>query len=124
MGASHNRRVSGVYRLFAVVLLAALLVAPCLNVCAGWSASDHARMACCVDKSQGEADSCCASGEGRQNADVLAGLMVAALPVPALDADQIESILTASQLFTPQWDSHDRILSNSDRYVLLSVFLI
>lgn len=109
---------------FAVALLAALLAAPCLGVCAGWSSSDHARMACCADKAQDEADTCCASSEGRQNADVLAGLVVAALPVPAVDADQIESILTASQIFTPQWESHDRISSDAHRHVLLSVFLI
>lgn len=81
-------------------------------------------MACCVDKSQDEADICCAVGEGRQNADVLAGLAVATLPVPAVDADQIESILTPSQIFTPHWDSHDRIPSGSDRHLVLSVFLI
>lgn len=112
------------HKVFAVALLAAFLAAPCLSVCAGWNASDHARMACCVDKSQDEADSCCASGEGRQNADVPAGLVAAALPVPAIDADQIQSILTASQIFTPHWDSHERIPSGSDRHVLLSVFLI
>jgi hypothetical protein len=124
MRGSHNRTVSSVYRLFAVALLAALVAAPCLNVCAGWSGSDHARMACCVGKSQDEADSCCAAGEGRQNADVLGGLVVAAVPVPSVDTEQIEAILTASQIFTPHWDSHDRIPSGSDRHVLLSVFLI
>jgi hypothetical protein len=50
--------------------------------------------------------------------------MAAALPVPAVDANQIASILTAPQIFTPQWDSHDRIPSDTHRYVLLSVFLI
>jgi len=124
MGGGHNRTVSSVYRGFAVSLLAALIAVPCLNVCAGWNASDHARMACCVDKSQDESDSCCAAGEGRQNADLFGALMAAALPVPAVDADQIEAILTASQIFTPHWDSHDRIPSGSDRHVLLSVFLI
>jgi len=111
-------------RAFAVALLAALMTAPCVGVCAGWDTSDHARMACCVGKSQDEADTCCASGEGRQGADVLAGLVAAALPVPAVDAAQIESILSAAQIFTPQWDSHVRILSDTDRHVRLSVFLI
>lgn len=111
-------------RVFAVALLAALLIAPCLGVCAGWEASDHARMACCVGKSQDEADACCGSGEGRQNAEAFGGLVAAALPVPAVDADQIESILSAPQIFTPLWDSHARILSDTGRHVRLSVFLI
>ena len=121
---SHNRRVTCVHRAFAVALLAALFAAPCLGVCAGWEAIDHARMACCADKAQDEADACCASGEARQGIDVLAGLLVAVLPVPAVDAHQVESILTASQIFTARWDSHAQLPSDSDRHVLLSVFLI
>jgi hypothetical protein len=111
-------------RALAVSLLTVLVAAPCLGVCTGWTASAHDRMACCADKAQNEADTCCASGEGRQNADVFGGLVLAALPVPAVDASQIESILTTPQIFTPLWDSHDRIPSDSHRHVLLSVFLI
>jgi len=107
-----------------VTLCAALFAAPCLGVCAGWTISADDRMACCADKAPTEADTCCASSESRQNADVFAGLFLAALPVPAVDAGQLESILTASQIFTPHWDSHQRIPSGSHRYVLLSVFLI
>lgn len=112
------------HRAFAVALLAALLTAPCVGVCAGWETTDHARMACCVGKSQDEADACCGSGEGRKNAETFGGLLLAALPVPAVDADQIESILSAAQIFTPHWDSHARILSDTDRHARLSVFLI
>lgn len=122
--ARDNREVMDSRKVFAFALVATLLAAPCLGVCAGWAGSEHDRMACCADKSQNEADACCASGEGRQNADVLAGLAVAALPVPAVDAGQFDSALSLPQLFTPHWDSHDRIPSESDRYVLLSVFLI
>jgi hypothetical protein len=111
-------------RAFAIPLLTALVVAPCLGVCAGWTASAHDRMACCADKARNEADACCASGEGRQNADMFAGLVLAALPAASVDASQFESILTTPQIFAPQWDSHDRIPSDSHRYVLLSVFLI
>ena len=109
---------------FAIALVTALLAAPCVGVCAGWDTSGHARMACCVDKSQDDADACCASGEGRQNADVFGGLLLAALPIPSVDANEMESILTARQIFTPHWDSHERILSDTYRHVLLSVFLI
>lgn len=116
--------MSSVSRVSAIILLASWLGAPCLGVCAGWSASHHSRMACCADKPQGEADACCASGEARQNTDVFTGLVAAALPAPAVDADRIESILTAPQIFTPHWDSHDRVPADSDRHVLLSVFLI
>ena len=111
-------------RAFAASLLIALVATPCLGICTGWTMSADDRMACCVDKARDEADTCCASGEGRQNADVFAGLLLAALPVPPVDASQIESILTTPQIFTPQWDSHDRIPSDSHRHVLLSVFLI
>lgn len=109
---------------FTFALVAMLLAMPCLGVCAGWAASHHDRMACCADKAQNEADACCASGEARQNADVLAGLVVAALPAAAIDANQLESILTASQIFTARWDSHEQIPSDSHRHVRLSVFLI
>jgi hypothetical protein len=112
------------YRTSAVALLVAMLSAPCLGVCSGWMMSPHDRMACCADKSPDQATACCASGESRQNGDLFGGLALAALSVPAVDASQVESILTASQIFTPQWDSHDRIPSGSDRHVLLSVFLI
>ncbi len=112
------------HRAFAVALVAALLTAPCVGLCGGWEPSKHARMACCLDKSQNDADTCCASGEGRQNADMFGGLLLAALPVPSVDAAQIESILAAPQTFTPHWDSHVRILSGTDRHVLHSVFLI
>jgi hypothetical protein len=122
--AGHNQLVKSIRRVGIVALLATLVGAPCLGVCAGWKASDHAHMACCADKTQDEADTCCVLGETQQNTDVLAGLVAAALPAPAVDAHQIESILTASQMFTPQWDSHDRIPSDSHRHVRLSVFLI
>ena len=111
-------------RIVAGALLTAIIATPCLGACAGWTLSAHDRMACCVDKALNEADACCASGEGRQNADVSPGLGLAALPAPTVVSNEIAPLLTAPQLFTPQWDGHDRIRSDSHRHVLLSVFLI
>jgi hypothetical protein len=107
----------------AVGLLTTLIAAPCLGVCAGWSASHHERMACCADKAENEADACCASGEAQQSTDGLLG-PVTAIPSPVVDAERVESILAASQIFTPHWNSHDRAPADSHRYIRLSVFLI
>ena len=112
------------HRAVAVAVLAVLLIAPCAGVCVGWETSAHAGMACCADKSQDDADACCALGESRRNADLFAGLVPTAQSLPAVDAGQLASTLAAPRLFAPRWDSHDRILSDTDRHVLFSVFLI
>jgi hypothetical protein len=108
---------------FAVILLAALLAAPCFSVCAGWAMSPNDRMACCAGKTQGEADGCCASGEGRQNAEVPGALLIAALPAP-----EPVALKTATVIPLPHarfdLDLHDPHTSDSERHILLSVFLI
>ena len=112
------------HRVLAAALLTTLLAVPCVSVCIGWDATAHARMACCANKSQDDAGICCASADSRANAEVLSGLIVAAAPAPAVDAGQIASVFCAPQILTRQPGSHDRILSDTDRYVLHSVFLI
>ena len=108
----------------ALALVAALLAVPCLGVCAGWAASHHDRMACCADKHQDEADACCASTEGRQNSETVAGLVVVALPALQPIASAVASAVTVQRDVVNDLDSHDPLTSDTERHVLLSVFLI
>ena len=119
----HNRKVS-LRRTFAFVLLAALALAPCLGVCTGWTASADDRMACCKGKSADEAKMCCASSEGRQNAESQAGVAMVALPAPEPVALRIASALAPQVRTASVIDAHDPQTADSERYVLLSVFLI
>jgi hypothetical protein len=123
MGQVHNRRVVILRRIFAVVVLSALTLAPCLGVCTGWTASADARMACCAGKSADEATMCCASSEGRQNADSSMAFAVA-LPAPEPVALGIASILAPERRASSIINSTDPLTADSERYVLLSVFLI
>ena len=120
----HNRKVMILRRTFALVLLGALSLAPCLGVCAGWMTSADARMACCVNKSANDAEMCCASTEGRQNADSVTSLVIVALPPIEPIALKIASALAPQLRAASVIDSHDPVISDSARHVLLSVFLI
>jgi hypothetical protein len=84
------------------------------------------RMACCAgshdDESQAAADTCCATGEHRRNTDSFATLLIAALPVPTLDATPMASIVTTAPHLFFQTDHPEP--SGPHRHVLLSVFLI
>ena len=120
----HNRRVMFLRRTFALLLLSALALAPCLGVCTGWSASAEARMACCAGKAADEATMCCASSEGRQNAGSPGALAVVALPALEPVALRIASVLPPQLRAAFVIEAHDPLTADSDRYVLLSVFLI
>ena len=119
----HNRRVMLVRRSLTFVLLGMLVLAPCLGVCAGWSASAEVRMACCAGKSADEADTCCASSEGRQNTDSSASA-VPALPALVPIAPEIASVLAPELPAISVIESHDPLTADSERHILLSVFLI
>lgn len=108
----------------AFVLLGAVALAPCLGVCAGWMASAHARMACCADKTADEATMCCASSEGRQNAESLTSLSVVAVPAIEPVAVKITSVPAPSTRNRSVLDAHAQLTDESARHVLLSVFLI
>jgi len=110
-------------RSFAFALLAALVLAPCLGACAGWTGSADAPMACCVGKAADEAKMCCAAGESRQNADASAPLPVALPPVEPI-ALKVATALAPRLRAEAVIDSHHPITDDSARYVLLSVFLI
>ena len=120
----HNRKVMSLRRIFALVLLLALALAPCLGVCTGWSASADARMACCIGKAADEAKMCCASSEGRRNADAPGALALVALPPVEPIALKIAAALAPQLRAASVIDSHDLVTDDSARYVLLSVFLI
>ena len=81
-------------------------------------------MACCVGKSADEAKMCCASSEGRRNADSAGALTLVALPAPEPIALKIASALAPQLRAAFVIDSHDPLTADSERYVLLSVFLI
>jgi hypothetical protein len=110
----------------AATLLAVLTLVPCLNVCSGWMHSARQRMACCTHaggmQRQATADACCAHGE-RKNGEQMAPLSIAP---PTLQP----SIFSAESLTIPvhfasslRFEIHEPI-ADSERYVLLSVFLI
>jgi hypothetical protein len=107
-------------------MLLTLLAAPCLGLCAGWQTSAHARMACCTgsheDESQASVDTCCATGEHRQNTDLFSGLPSSVL----LPADNLLSVVPALLPNPHRFDAdqRDRVASTTDRHLLLSVFLI
>jgi len=81
-------------------------------------------MACCAEKSADEATMCCASSEGRQNADSPGAFAVVALPAPDPIVSRIASALAPQPRAASVIDSHDPLTADSERYVLLSVFLI
>ena len=110
--------------MFALALLGAVLLGPCFGVCSGWKASADARMACCAGKSTDEAELCCASAEGRQNSESLAGLTTVGLPPLEPVALKIAAVLGPEPPATFVLDSHDPLTADCERHVLLSVFLI
>jgi len=81
-------------------------------------------MACCIGKAVDEAKMCCASSEGRRNADAPSVLALVALPAPEPIALKIASALAPQLSAAFVIDSHDPLTADSERYVLLSVFLI
>ena len=80
-------------------------------------------MACCVGKSADEAKMCCASSEGRQNAESSA-FATPALPALEPIALEIASLLAPALRAASVIESHDPLIADSERYILLSVFLI
>jgi hypothetical protein len=87
-------------------------------------------MACCVGSddhdSQAAADSCCALGEHRQNAESAGRLLAAAIPARDLTQDTIAFLSSVPVLQGSRVDvgERDHVASTSDTHLLLSVFLI
>ena len=80
-------------------------------------------MACCADKAADEADACCASGEGRENGTApspVAAFPIALAPVPLASP----VIAISAERTVLDRDARHPLTSTTERYVLLSVFLI
>lgn len=123
---AHNRNVLWRRRVVGFWVLLSLLVVPSAAPCAGWMASEHARMACCAGahdgSTQASADSCCAAGEQRHNTDT-AGVGHISAPPPATAL--LFSTAPQVVLFDVDAGRHTpRPLGAPPTHVLLSVFLI
>lgn len=128
------------FRRFPALVLTLALAGGNVAVCAGWTATPEARMACCADGgacpmhrsesrsngpiTQAEADSCCASSEGddstQSTATVAAALSNAVLgPAVILPAGA-----PALSLKTPSRANVPVPRAAVPKYLLLSVFLV
>lgn len=120
-------QVRTLLRTSSATLIVALLGVPCLNTCEGWTASSVERMACCADghdQSQDAADRCCATGEGRRNAESSPGAVIAVLPAPAPVPLDGTAAVPLPRYAAWTFDNYQLFGSGSDRHILLSVFLI
>jgi len=138
----HPIAVVGLVRRLAAVALTFALVAGNAAMCAGWKPTAEARMACCADGvecpmhkgnshrsgservlTQAQADSCCASSEGK-NSNLFSPTFVVA--ITAVLGDGI--ILPASVpslVLSDGWRTSAPIpIEPVPKHVLLSVFLV
>jgi hypothetical protein len=111
-------------RTVAAALLTVTLAVPCAGLCSGWSTAGHERMACCVGKTQDEADTCCAAGDVREGAESFGWFSVSALPAPGRVESPCAFALVVAPYVSADLDSHDPLTTDSERHVRLSVFLI
>jgi len=114
----------------AAVMVAALLATTSVSVCAGWTSSAEARMACCAmaghDCSREHADDCCAAGEQRQHSEI-PGALSSIAPPHLLAILTPSAPLAAAELIARAWRPRqppDIARSSADARLLLSVFLI
>jgi hypothetical protein len=137
----HSRRVLRLSRRLSAVLVTFALVAGQAGVCAGWTATPEARMACCADDgpcpmhksepedgstrilTQAEADRCCAASEQDDSAPspsgaaFLVSLGIVLSPVPALIPDPPAHVeLWRASVPIPT--------AHVPKHLLLSVFLV
>ena len=129
---SHTREMRALRQDFlTAVIVAALIASASVGMCAGWTSSAEARMACCEmaghDCAEQHADDCCASGEQRQHAEAAVTLttfapqvLLAILPnlAPLTSGDVI------ARGWRPRQHPPDTARSSADARLLLSVFLL
>jgi hypothetical protein len=114
---------SRLQRLAALVL--ALVLTPMASAgvaCAGWSSSAAGRHACCARVEAGcvpvSVDACCADGEQRQNAQVVAAIVITPGP---LVSEPVPAVRAVPQSFV--LDPH-ALAARPSIHLLDSVFLI
>ena len=131
-----------VQRLAALALTFAL-VAGNAAMCAGWKSTPEARMACCADGvecpmhkgnshrsgservlTQAQADSCCASSEGK-NSNQFSPTFVAAITAAVLGAGTVFPANVPALVLSDGWrTSAPMPVAPVPKHVLLSVFLV
>jgi hypothetical protein len=121
---------------FAVVLTVALLAGQ-VTVCAGWSATPAARMACCVEDAscpmqnrptnevtQAQADSCCAFSEGHQPSPT-GETAAMAITHAVLGPQTVVPARAPARVLSDGWRTAIPVPSPPiPRHILLSVFLV
>jgi hypothetical protein len=125
------------------VLLCLGLISGNAAICAGWSATPEARMACCAESAecpmhsgeshasssgrgltQAEADACCAASE-RKHSSPSTPTFVPAISVAILGPGTVQPASVPTLVLSDDWRTHAPIPTPPvPRHVLLSVFLV
>ena len=140
---AHPRGVVRVVQRLAAVVLTLALMAGNAAVCAGWLPTAEARMACCADgvecpihehdshgsgservTTQPEADSCCASAEGRKSNQSTPSF-VTAITAAVLGVGIVLPAHVPAFVLSDGWRTSAPIpVAPVPKHVLLSVFLV
>jgi hypothetical protein len=139
----HPKEVVRLVRRLAALALTIGLVAGNAAICAGWMPTPEARMACCADGAecpmhkgdshrsgsgrvltQAQADSCCASAEGRRsnqsNPSFVTAITAAVLGVGVVLPANVPAVVSSDA-----WRTSAPIpIAPVPKHVLLSVFLV
>jgi len=127
---------------FAALALAFGLMAGNAAICAGWLPSPEARMACCADgdcpmhkddshssgsarvPTQAQADSCCASSEGKSSSQSNPSSVIA-ITAAVLGAGIVLPASVPALVLSDAWRTSAPIpIGSVPKHVLLSVFLV
>jgi hypothetical protein len=139
----HPRDVMRLVQRLAALALTFALMAGNAAICAGWMPTPEARMACCADGAecpmhkgdshnsgsqhgltQAQADSCCASSEGR-NSNESNPTFVAASAAAVLGAGTVLPANVPALVLSDGWRTSAPIpVAPVPKHVLLSVFLV
>jgi len=135
--------VTRLVRRFAALALTLGLMTGNGAICAGWMPTPEARMACCADDAecpmhkgdshhsgaervptQAQADSCCASSEGKTPGQSTA-TFAAAITLAVLGAGTVRPANTPALVLSDGWRTSAPLpVAPVPRHLLLSVFLV
>jgi len=130
------------HRLAAVVLSLGLIAGDAA-ICAGWTATPEARLACCAESgdcpmhkhpsgdsgsgrilTQAQADTCCASSEGQKSSPSTQSF-VAAISLAVLGPGIVLPASVPALVLSDDWRTYSPIPTPPvPRHVLLAVFLV